>query len=105
MDRRFVKVEKGLGPQGRVAVVRFDRGDDINALSRQAMRELRDVPRDFEDDLETSVIILTGSARSFSAGLDLKGPHGAKSGGLPLGESLLNPPRRPPVCNTWEERR
>jgi len=46
MERRFVKVEKGLGPQGRIAVVRFDRGDNINALSQEAMRELRDVPRD-----------------------------------------------------------
>src|ERR1700704_5140946 len=62
MERRFVKVEKGLGPQGRIAVVRFDRGDNINALSQEAMRELRDVPRDFEDDLLTSVVILTGGA-------------------------------------------
>ncbi len=75
MERRFVKVEKGLGPQGRIAVVRFDRGDNINALSQQAMRELRDVPRDFEDDLETSVVILTGSAKAFSAGFDLKDPE------------------------------
>src|SRR5437660_12934683 len=59
MERRFVKIEKGLGPQGRIAVVRFDRGDNINALSRQAMRELRDVAREFEDDLETSVVSLT----------------------------------------------
>ena len=59
MERRFVKIEKGLGSQGRIAVVRFDRGDNINALSQQAMRELKDVPRDFEDDLETSVVILT----------------------------------------------
>ena len=49
--RQFVKIEKGLGPQGRIAVVRFERGDSVNALSQQAMRELRDVPRDFEDDL------------------------------------------------------
>ena len=39
MGRQFVKVEKGLGPQGRVAVVRFDRGDNVNAFSHQAMRE------------------------------------------------------------------
>ncbi len=51
MERQFVNIEKGLGPDGRIAVVRFDRGDNINALSQQAMRELRDVPRDFEDDL------------------------------------------------------
>ena len=43
-------------------------------FSQQAMRELRDVPRDFEDDLETSVVILTGSAKAFSAGFDLKDP-------------------------------
>ena len=65
MDRQFVKNEKGLGPQGRIAVVRFDSGDNVNALSHQAMRELRDVPREFEDDLETSVVILTGSAKAF----------------------------------------
>ena len=66
MERKFIQVEKGLGPQGRIAVVRFDRGDNINALSRQAMRELRDVPRDFEDDLATSVVILTGSAKALA---------------------------------------
>ena len=76
MQRQFAKVEKGLGPQGRIAVVRFDRGDNINALSQQAMHELRDVPRDFEDDLETSVVILTGSAKAFSAGFDLKDADG-----------------------------
>jgi len=103
MERRFVKVEKGLGPQGRIAVVRFDRGDNINALSRQAMRELRDVPRDFEDDLETSVTILTGSAKAFSAGFDLKDPEGAKRGGLPLGESLLNQRLGPRLCKAWEQ--
>src|SRR5689334_20562374 len=29
----YLKIEKGLGPDGRIAVVRFDRGDGINALS------------------------------------------------------------------------
>jgi enoyl-CoA hydratase len=32
----FVTIEKGLGPEGRIAVVRFDRGDGINALSPEA---------------------------------------------------------------------
>ena len=88
MERQFVKVEKGLGPQGRIAVVRFDRGDNINALSQQAMRELRDVPRDFEDDLETSVVILAGSARAFCAGFDLKDPEGRHREALPIGERV-----------------
>jgi enoyl-CoA hydratase len=103
MERKFIRVEKGLGPQGRIAVVRFDRGDNINALSRQAMRELRDVPRDFEDDLSTSVVILTGSAKAFSAGFDLKDPEGAARGKLPLGEALSQQRLGPRLCRAWEQ--
>ena len=103
MERKFVKVEKGLGPEGRVAIVRFDRGDNINALSRQAMRELRDVPNDFEDDLATSVVILTGSAKAFSAGFDLKDPEGANRGALPVGQALANQRLGPRLCRAWEQ--
>jgi enoyl-CoA hydratase len=103
MAGHFVKVEKGLGPDGRVAVVRFDRGDNINALSRQAMRELRDTPREFEDDLGTSVIVLTGSAKAFSAGFDLKDPESAACGKLPLGEALSQQRLGPRLCRAWEQ--
>lgn len=103
MDRRFVKIEKGLGPQGRIAVVRFDRGDNINALSQQAMRELREVPADFEDDLETSVVILTGSARAFSAGFDLKDPEAWQRTSLPIGERLHRQRLGPKMCRAWQE--
>ena len=51
---RFLTIEKGLGPEGRVAVVRFDRGDGINALSPEALRQLTDAARSFEDDGGTS---------------------------------------------------
>jgi enoyl-CoA hydratase len=103
MQRRFVSVEKGLGPQGRIAVVRFDRGDNINALSQQAMRELRDVPRDFEDDLETSVVILTGSAKAFSAGFDLKDPEGLKRDTIPIGERVHRQRLGPRMCKAWQD--
>jgi len=103
MNRQFVTIEKGLGPDGRVAVVRFDRGDNINALSRQAMRELRDAPGDFEDDLQTSVIVLAGSPRAFSAGFDLKDPEGARSANLPLGERLHQQRLGPKLCRAWEQ--
>src|SRR5215813_13085645 len=72
----YVKIEKGLGPDGRIAVVRFDRGDGINALSPEAMRQLTSVARGFEDDAATSVVVLTGSARAFSAGFDLRDAEG-----------------------------
>ncbi len=46
----FVTIERGLGPEGRIAVVRFDRGDNINALSPEALRQLTDAARSFEED-------------------------------------------------------
>jgi len=103
MERRFVTVEKGLGPQGRIAVVRFDRGDNINALSGQAMRELRDVTRDFEDDLETSVVILTGSAKAFSAGFDLKDPEGRQRDTLSVAERIHRQRLGPRICRAWQD--
>jgi len=103
MERRFVKVEKGLGPDGRIAVVRFDRGDNVNALSQQAMRELRDVPRDFEDDLQTSVVILTGSTKAFSAGFDLKDPESRAREGLPIGERIQRQRLGPKMCKAWQD--
>jgi len=103
MERRFVKVEKGLGPQGRIAVVRFDRGDNINALSQEAMRELRDVPRDFEDDLLTSVVILTGSAKAFSAGFDLKDTEGRQREQLSVGERIHRQRLGPKMCKAWQD--
>ena len=72
----FVKIERGLGPDGRIAIVRFDRGDGVNALSPEAIRELTAAARSFEDDGDTSVVILAGSAKAFSAGFDLKDPEG-----------------------------
>ncbi|MGY4430814.1 enoyl-CoA hydratase [Bradyrhizobium sp. F1.13.1] len=68
----YVEIKRGLGPHGRMAVVRFDRGDAINALNDDATRELTRAAQSFDDDTETSVVILAGG-KSFSAGADLKG--------------------------------
>jgi len=74
----FVKIENGFGPEGRIAVVRFDRGDGINALSPEALRQLTDAARSFEDDGATSVVVLAGNAKAFSAGFDLKDAEGKR---------------------------
>src|SRR5580693_4701686 len=68
--------KRGLGPEGRIAVVRFDRGDGLNALSPEAIRQLTAAARSFEDDGDTSAVVLTGSEKAFSAGFDLKDPEG-----------------------------
>ena len=74
--------------EAKARCVRFDRGDNVNALSMAAIRELTDAARSFEDDVDTSVVVLTGTARAFSAGFDLKEPAGKARGTLPRGQVL-----------------
>lgn len=99
----FVRIEKGLGPEGRIAVVRFDRGDRINALSPAAMRALTQAARSFEDDPQTSVVVLTGNAHAFSAGFDLKDAEGAKRRDMDVGSLRRHLRVGPRMCRAWHE--
>jgi len=100
---RYVTIENGLGPEGRIAIVRFDRGDKLNALSAAAMRELRAAAQSFEDDPATSVVILTGHAQGFSAGFDLKDAEGRERGKMGLGERRAALMVGPRMCRAWYE--
>ena len=102
-QQKYVTIERGLGPDGRVAVVRFDRGDAVNALSPEAMRQLREAALSFEDDLETSVVILAGNAKAFSAGFDLKDGERKAKGALGLGEQRKSMRTGPRMCREWYE--
>jgi enoyl-CoA hydratase/carnithine racemase len=99
----FVRIEKGLGPDGRIALVRFDRGDDINALSPEALRQLTHAARDFEDDSETSVVVLTGNAHAFSAGFDLKDPEGQSRRTMDLGSLRRHLSLGPRLTQAWHQ--
>lgn len=103
MADRFVTVERGLGPDNRIALVRFDRGDRINALSPEAMRQLRDAARSFEDDLDTSVVVLTGNAQAFSAGFDLKDEERRVKAAAGLGEQRRSVRIGPAMCRAFAE--
>ncbi len=96
-----VTIERGLGPEGRVAVVRFDRGDGVNALSPALMRELRAAAQSFEDDAGVSVVVLTGAAKAFSAGFDLKDAEGRARTELGLGERRAALQVGPRMCAAW----
>lgn len=100
---QFVTIEKGLGPDGRIAVVHFDRGDGLNALSPEAMRQLTDAARSFEDDGDTSVVVLTGGAKSFSAGFDLKDAEGRARRGMDLGALRRHLKLGPRLTRAWQE--
>jgi enoyl-CoA hydratase/carnithine racemase len=99
----YIKIEKGLGPDGRIAVVRFDRGDGINALSPEVMRQLTAVARSFEDDADTSVVVLTGSAKAFSAGFDLKDAEGRARKTMDLGALRRSLKVGPRLTRAWQE--
>jgi enoyl-CoA hydratase len=99
----FVKIEKGLGPEGRIALVRFDRGDGINALSPEALRQLTDAARSFEDDADTSVVVLTGGPKAFSAGFDLKDAEGRSRRTMDIGSLRRHLKLGPRLTRAWQE--
>lgn len=97
----MVSISKGRGPGGRGAVVRFDRGDGVNALSPDALRELTAAAHSFTDDAGTSVVVLTGGERGFSAGFDLTEWVGREHDDL--GELRRHLRLGPRLCRAWEE--
>jgi len=99
MDWKYIEIEKA----GRIATVRFDRGNAANALSLEAMRELTAAARSFADDHETSAVILAARSDNFSLGADLKDPEMTAMRDAGLSErrqSLMTGTR---MCKAWEE--
>ncbi|RJP24165.1 MAG: enoyl-CoA hydratase/isomerase family protein [Candidatus Abyssobacteria bacterium SURF_5] len=68
MAYEHLMVEKS----GHVAVVTLNRLDKLNALSIDLMKELQNVVGEFQEDIETRVVIFTGAGKHFSAGRDLQ---------------------------------
>jgi enoyl-CoA hydratase len=64
----LVEVER----DGPVALVRLNRPEALNALSRDLMGAIVEVADGFADDTDTRVVVFTGAGRHFCAGADLK---------------------------------
>jgi enoyl-CoA hydratase/carnithine racemase len=58
--------------QDRVAIATFDRPDALNAFRANTFAELRTIFEQTRQDPALRVLILTGTGRAFSAGIDLK---------------------------------
>ncbi|MBY0331679.1 MAG: enoyl-CoA hydratase [Acetobacteraceae bacterium] len=58
--------------QGRVAVIRLNRPQALNALCDQLMTELGDVLAGYDADPAIAAIVLTGNEKAFAAGADIK---------------------------------
>jgi len=68
MSESLLRVER----DGGIATLTLNRPEAMNALSRALRREVAQAFRALAADLEIGVVILTGSGRAFSAGVDLK---------------------------------
>jgi enoyl-CoA hydratase/carnithine racemase len=54
-----------------IAIVKLNRPEKLNSLSRALMEEIIQVTEDFHKDIETRVVIFAGAGKHFSAGADL----------------------------------
>ena len=57
---------------GRVGTITLNRPKSLNALNSQVMTELTTAAREFDADAGIGAIIVTGSAKAFAAGADIK---------------------------------
>ncbi len=98
MDYNIIDVERN----GRVAIVRFDRGSGVNALSLELMKELVSVALALDEDDEISVVVLAGSKECFTGGIDLRDPEllNAMSADIGVRRRLLS--YGPKMCAAWE---
>jgi len=61
-----------LERHGRVALIRLNRPQALNALNAQVLADMRAAFDELEADGGVGVIVLTGSERAFAAGADIK---------------------------------
>ena len=80
--------------EGAVRTLTLHRPEALNALTPDLLSELGDALAAASDDGSIGVVILTGSGRAFSAGVDLKALSAAPPSGGDVSSSLNDPARR-----------
>jgi len=94
----FVTIER----EGAVAQVTLDRGDPLNRLSLQTMRELKRAAERLREDADVSAIVLTG-AQAFCAGADLTDPEMAAREAMTEVEQRNALRLGPEMCEAWSK--
>jgi len=61
-----------LEKQGKVALIRLNRPQALNALSPELTLELAHALEDIEEDSNIAAVVLTGNEKAFAAGADIK---------------------------------
>lgn len=83
---------------GGVGLITLNRPDALNALNNELMAELADALDGFEADEAIGAIVLTGSAKAFAAGADIKFMKDQSYMDMYLNEFLGGPWQRPATC-------
>jgi enoyl-CoA hydratase len=65
-----------LEKRGRVGIITFNRPEALNALNAKLISELNEALADCEADEGIGCLVLTGSAKAFAAGADIKEMRG-----------------------------
>ena len=97
MTGKHVMLEK----DGRIAVVRFDRGDTANALSFAVMEALTDAARTIDRDPDISAVVLTGAPAVFTLGFNLKDPESRRVAQAGLAEQRHRLRVGRDMCQAW----
>lgn len=90
MSYEAITVEEAEG----VATIAFNRPDALNAITIPMLEELRKAIKKGSKSDEISVIVLTGTGRAFSAGLDLKDLNERKTDDGDVGDIVNGPARK-----------
>ena len=89
--------------QGSLVTVILNRPKELNTLSVHMLKELKEVTLEFQNDPGIRVVILTGSSKMFTAGLDLKDPEVKKMLSGSMDERRERVRLGPDTCQSWEE--
>jgi len=69
MDKQFETIE--YSKQGRLAIIKLNRPDHLNALNDKMLRELKPLLEHLSQNNSCSVILITGNGRGFCTGADI----------------------------------
>lgn len=89
--------------QGGIALVKLDRGGKANALSFEIMDELAQTALELADDVSLRAVVLTGTDRVFSAGMDLSDPFFDSLPDASLDDMRHYAERGPRMVRAWHQ--
>lgn len=85
MGSNIVIVEKDQ----RIAVITLNRPERLNAISRETILQVQGIMDELDTDPDIAVIIIRGSGRAFSSGMDLKDDAAAGTSGTDAWRAIL----------------